>query len=94
MRGETLYEASLQRTHEQEADEEIVTKPHRLPNGEASEAQKDQRQKFSEARLYAQATMSDPAIRALYEKRASREDRVPYRVALSDYLKGKNLLSG
>jgi hypothetical protein len=32
-------------------------------------------------------------VRAVYEERAAREHHQPYRVALSDYLKGKDLLT-
>jgi hypothetical protein len=32
-------------------------------------------------------------VRAKYEKRAAKENRQPYRVAVSDYYKGKDLLA-
>ena len=37
--------------------------------------------------------MADPAVRAIYEQRAAEEKRQPFRVAVSDYYKGNNLLS-
>ena len=58
-----------------------------------SKAQKGSRQRFKEASKYARAALADPKLRAVYEKRAAKAKRVPYRVALSDYLNGKDLLS-
>jgi hypothetical protein len=58
-----------------------------------SKAQKAHRERFKEANAYARAAMADPKVRAKYEKRAAKEHRLPYRVALSDYFKGKNLFS-
>ena len=37
--------------------------------------------------------MADPELLAFYEKRAAKEGGFPYRVALSDYLNGNDLLS-
>jgi hypothetical protein len=48
---------------------------------------------MGQANEYATAAMADPDVRAIYEKRAAKEHRVPYRLAVSDYYKGKNLLS-
>jgi hypothetical protein len=58
-----------------------------------SQAQKRQRERIAESNEYARAAMADPKVRAVYEKRAAKEKRVPYRVAVSDYFKGKDLLS-
>ena len=58
-----------------------------------SKAQKQSRRRFQEASKYAHAALEDPKLRRHYEKRAAKERRVAYRVALSDYLKGKDLLS-
>ena len=58
-----------------------------------SKAQKQSRRRFREASEYAHAALADPQLRAHYEERAATEKRVPYRVALSDYLKGMDLLS-
>jgi hypothetical protein len=58
-----------------------------------TKAQKRQRERFQEASEYARAAMADPKVRLIYEKRAAKEKRVPYRVALSDYFKGKDLLA-
>ena len=37
--------------------------------------------------------MANPDVRAVYEERAAKEHRQPYRLAVSDYFKGKNLLT-
>jgi hypothetical protein len=58
-----------------------------------SEAQKNQRRRMAEANAYAQAAMADPQVRAVYEDRAALEHRQPYRVAMSDYFQGNDLLA-
>jgi hypothetical protein len=64
-----------------------------MSNVKWSEAQKAHRQRFKEASAYAKAAMADPDVRLVYEKRAAEENRIPYRVALSDYLQGNDLLA-
>jgi len=71
----------------------IVTKKPDMSNVEWSPAQKNNWKRMGEANDYAHAAMADPDVRAIYEKRASKGHRVPYRLAVSDYYKGKNLLS-
>ena len=71
----------------------IVTKRPDMSNVEWSKAQKDHRKRMAKANDYAHAAMADPKVRAMYEKRASKENRQPFRVAVSDYYKGKNLLA-
>ena len=71
----------------------IVTKKPDMSNVEWSQAQKDHRKRMAKANDYAHAAMADPKVRRMYEKRASKENRQPYRVAVSDYYKGKNLLA-
>jgi hypothetical protein len=91
--GGTLYEVKLNRFRQ---EEEIDTKRHRPSrpcNGKASEAQKAQRQLFKEAVAYAKAAMADPDLRAMYARRAAKENSAPYRIAFSDYMHGKVLLS-
>ena len=56
-----------------------------------SKAQKASRKRFREAIFYAKQAMADPDVRAYYEKAAEKADRQPFRVAVSDYLAGKNL---
>ena len=57
-----------------------------------SKAQKAHRQRFKAANAYAKAAMAEPTVRARYEKIAAKQDRSPFFVAVSDYLKGNNLL--
>jgi hypothetical protein len=61
---------------------------------EWSPAQQEYRQRFKQAIAYAKAAMADPDVRAVYEKQAAEQNRQPFRVAVSDYLKGVDLLSG
>lgn len=58
-----------------------------------SEAQSAHRQRFKEAVAYAKAAMADPQVRASYEKLAAQQHKRPFDLAVSDYFKGRNLLS-
>ena len=71
----------------------IVTKKPDMSNVKWSPAQMDNWKRMEQANEYAAAAMADSKVRVLYEKRAAKEHRVPYRLAVSDYYKGKNLLS-
>jgi hypothetical protein len=57
-----------------------------------SEAQKANRERFAEAIHYAHQAMADPKLRAHYEKLGRKANRQPFRVAVSDFCAGKNLL--
>jgi DnaJ-class molecular chaperone len=57
-----------------------------------SKAQKANRQRFRKAIAYAHQVMADPRLRAHYEKVGKKANRQPFRVAVSDFLAGKNLL--
>ena len=57
-----------------------------------SKAQKASRQRFREAIAYARQAMADPQTRAHYEKAAAKAGRQPFRVAVSNFLAGENLL--
>ena len=57
-----------------------------------SKAQKAERQRFRKAIAYAKQAMADPKVRAEYEKRGKKANRQPFRVAVSDFYAGKNLL--
>jgi hypothetical protein len=57
-----------------------------------TEAQKASRERFADAIHYAKQAMADPKVRAQYEKAAKKANRQPFRVAVSDFLAGKNLL--
>jgi hypothetical protein len=71
----------------------IVTKKPDMSNVRWSKAQESHRKRIAASNDYAHAAMADPKVRLLYEKRGAKEHRVPYRLAVSDYFKGKNLLS-
>jgi hypothetical protein len=68
----------------------IVTKRPDMSGVEWSEAQTGQRARFKQANDYAKA---DPKTRAIYEKRAKKAKRSPFRVAFSDHFQGKDLLA-
>ena len=71
----------------------IITKKPDISGVKWRKAQKDHRKRMRQANKYAAAAMADPDVRAIYEEIASREHKRPYHVAVSDYYKGKNLLS-
>lgn len=71
--------------------EVIMTKTPDMSNVKWSKAQKAQRQRFKEAAAYAKAALADPKVRAKYEKRAARQKKRPYTLAISDYFKGKEI---
>ena len=63
-----------------------------MSNVKWSKAQKAKRERFAEAIAYARAAMADPEVRAQYETLGKKAGRQPFRVAVSDFLAGKNLL--
>jgi hypothetical protein len=89
--GGALYEVTVNRCR---LEDETDTKPHhdfQPYDGKASEAQAAHRQRFKEAVAYAKAAIADPDTRATYKRRAANENRLPYQLALSDYMHGKDL---
>ena len=56
-----------------------------------TEAQKTNRERFSDAIHYAKRAMADPKIKARYEKLGAKANRQPFRVAVSDFLAGNDL---
>ena len=74
--------------------ETIVSKYPDMSNVTWSPAQEEHRRRFKRAIVYAKSAMADPDVRAEYEKQAAEQNRQPFRVAVSDYLKGNDLLSG
>ena len=71
---------------------QTVMKTPDMSNVKWSKAQKASRQRFSDAIHYAKQAMADPKVRAQYEKAGKKANRQPFRVAVSDFLAGKNLL--
>lgn len=80
----------FRRTH---TGEVILSKVPDLSNVKWSKAQKAHRKRFKEAVAYAKSAMAEPKVRAKYEKRAAKLGKRPYDLAVSDYFKGKNLLT-
>ena len=64
-----------------------------MSNVQWSEAQQRHRRQFKAAIEYAKAVMAEPTVRLVYEKMASRQNKRPFHLALSDYFKGNNLLT-
>ena len=58
-----------------------------------SKAQKANRQRFKLAIAYAKAALAEPKVRVKYERRAKKQGKRPWDVALSDYFQGKDLLA-
>lgn len=71
---------------------QTVMKTPDMSNVKWSKAQKAHRQRFREAIRYACRAMADPKAGAHYEKAAKKAGRQPFRVAVSDFFEGKNLL--
>ena len=63
-----------------------------MSNVKWSEAQKASRQRFKQAIAYARRAMADPQVSAQYEEAGRKAGRQPFRVAVSDFLAGRNLL--
>ena len=72
--------------------QQTIMKTPDMSNVKWSKAQKAHRQRFREAILYARRAMADPKACAYYEKAAKKAGRQPFRVAVSDFFEGKNLL--
>jgi hypothetical protein len=71
---------------------QTIMKTPDMSNVKWSKAQKANRQRFAEAIHYARQAMADPTARAHYEKLGQKAGRQPFRVAVSDFCAGKNLL--
>jgi hypothetical protein len=61
---------------------------------EWSPAQQAHRQRFKAAIAYAKAAMADPHVSAIYTKLAAAQNKRAFQIAVSDYFKGNDLLSG
>jgi len=74
--------------------ETIISKAPDMSAVAWSPAQKEHRLRLKQAVAYAKAAMVDPDARAAYEKQAVEQNRRPFQMAVSDYFKGNDLLSG
>ena len=64
-----------------------------MSNVKWSKAQKAHRKRFKKAVAYAKAALAKPKVRAVYEKRAAKEHKRPFALAVSDYFKGNDLIA-
>lgn len=71
----------------------IISQLPDMSEVEWSLAQIAQRERMKQANAYAKAAMADPKVRAIYKKMAKKKKRQPFRVAVSDYFKGNDLLA-
>lgn len=74
-------------------DKIIVTRVPRFNGCTASAAQRERRDKMRAAVAFARAVYADPAAKALYVAAARQLGRHPFRLAVSDFLHGRNRLS-
>ena len=84
----TLYDMVFKKTPQGEM---IVTKKPDMSRVKWSKAQKANRKHMSEAITAAQLALMDPKVRAKYERKAKKQGRRAWNLALSDCLKGKDL---
>jgi len=77
-----------------QSGETYITSVPDMSAVEWSPAQEEHRQRFKAAIAYAKADMADPNVRTVYEKQAAEQNRKPFRMAVSDYFRGVDLLSG
>jgi hypothetical protein len=71
--------------------EMIVTKKPDMSKVKWSKAQKANRKRMSEAITAAQVALLDPKVKARYERKAKKQGRRAWNLALSDALNGKDL---
>jgi hypothetical protein len=79
-------------TYRQMYGKQTIMKTPDMSRVKWSKAQKSHRARFREAIIYARRAMADPKARAYYEKAAKKAGRQPFRVAVSDFFEGNNLL--
>ena len=72
--------------------QQTVMKTPDMSNVKWSAAQKASRQRFAEAIRYAKQAMADPTTSAQYKVLGEETGRQSFRVAVSDFLAGNNLL--
>jgi hypothetical protein len=86
----TLYDVVFNRAPNGDL---IVSKRPDMTGVEWSQAQTAHRARFKQAVAYARAALADPTLRARYERRAKRQHKRAWDVAMSDYFAGKDLLA-
>jgi hypothetical protein len=86
----TLYDVVFKRSAQGNM---IVTKRPDMSQVEWSEAQKQQRQRFKQAVAHVRAALSDPVVRLRYERKAKKQKKRAWDLAMSDYFQGKGLFA-
>ncbi len=71
----------------------ILSKVPDMSGVKWSKAQQAYRQRFKRAITYAKAAMADPKVHAIYKKMAAKKNKHPFRMAVSDYIKGNDLFA-
>jgi len=79
-------------TYRQMHGRQTIMKTPDMSKVKWTEAQRANRARFRKAIAYAKQAMADPKIGVHYQKIARKARRQPFRVAVSDYLAGNNLL--
>ena len=70
-----------------------ITKLPDMSNVKWSQSQQEHRQRFKQAVVYAKSAMAEPTVRASYEKAAVKAGKRPFDLAVSDYFKGRDLVT-
>jgi hypothetical protein len=79
-------------TYRWQNGKQTIMKTPDMSNVKWSEAQKAERGRFAQAIAYAKRAMADSKVRAHYEKLGKKAGRQPFRVAVSDFYAGRDLL--
>ena len=77
------------RVYKTYGDKLVVTRVPRFDGHVPSVAQRQRREKLRAATAYAQAVYADPAAKAVYVVAAKQLGRQPFRLAVSDFLRGR-----
>ena len=85
----TLYDVVFKKSPQGKM---IVTKRPDMSKVKWSPAQKAQRQRFKKAAAYAKAALAEPQVRLRYERKAKKQNKRAWDLAVSDYFKDKDLL--
>ena len=70
----------------------VVTRVPDFTGSTSTAAQRTQRERLRAATAYAKSVYADPAAKAVYVAAAQKLGRVPFRLAVSDYLAGRVLV--
>jgi hypothetical protein len=74
------------------SDEKLERRAHGTRSERVSQGQLHHRERLRQAAAYATAALADPYLRVVYEEMAAHKRITPRNMAMSDYLKGNNLL--